>query len=234
MLLRQRATQVECFDDPDRPLAEVRADYSWLARVNRLTRFETPFQRLIPARLGSDACRRLTFLDVGAGDGVLGEKLEAWAAERGWRWHVTGLDANPLCARFARRPVVQGSATALPFDAGAFDVVIATTMTHHLTDTEAATHFREAARVAGRLVMIVDLHRNPFFAALVWAVLVAWRAPAHFRADGVLSVRRGWRAREWRRLAAEAGLAGAQVRTYGGMQLVLTWLRPAPNEAQSA
>jgi hypothetical protein len=73
------------------------------------------------------------------------------------------------------------------------------------------------------LVVIVDLHRNPLFAAAIWLLLTAWRAPRHFREDGVLSVRRGWRVAEWRELAARAGLAGARVRSFGGMQLVLTW-----------
>jgi ubiquinone/menaquinone biosynthesis C-methylase UbiE len=223
VLLRRRATQAECFDVPDRALEEVRSDYAWLARVNRLTHFDLPFRRSIPALLGESACRELELLDVGAGDGRLGESLEGWAAGRGWRWRVTNLDANPHCASISRRPVVQGSALALPFPDRAFDVVVATTMTHHLTDEEAIAHFREAGRVARRLVVIVDLHRNPLFAAAIWLLLTAWRAPRHFREDGVLSVRRGWRVAEWRELAARAGLAGARVRSFGGMQLVLTW-----------
>lgn len=223
MLLRHRATQAECLDAPDRPLSEIRTDYAWLARVNRLTRYEQPFQRIIPARLGHGACADLSLLDVGAGDGALSSRLERWASNRGWRWRVTNLDSHPQCEHICRPPVVRGSATALPFEARSFDVVIATTMTHHLTDAEVVLHFREAARVARRLVVIVDLHRNPVFAALVWSVLAAWRAPARFRADGVLSVHRGWRVHEWRDLAGAAGMNGADVRVLGGMQIILTW-----------
>lgn len=224
--MRHRATQAECFDAPGRDLEIVRSDYGWLARVNQITRFAWPFQHLIPATLGRDACTRLRLLDVGAGDGRLADTLEAWARQRGWDWQVTSLDYNPLCASFATRPIVVGSATALPFPDQAFDVVVASTMTHHLTDAEVEAHFREAARVADRLVLIVDLHRNPLFAAILWALLIALRAPRHFRADGILSVRRGWRVPEWRALARRAGLAGAQVKAWWAMLVVLCWKRP--------
>lgn len=228
MLLRHRATQAECFDAPGRDLEEVRADYQWLARINRLTRHALPFQLRIPSVLGADRVQQLSLLDVGAGDGGLGEALESWATRRGWRWEVTNLDANPLCSRISRRPTVLGSATELPFPDQAFDVVLASTMTHHLTDPEVVRHFSEAGRVARRLVLITDLQRNPVFAAAMWALLTAMRAPRHFRTDGVLSIRRGWRRQEWRRLAAEAGLHDARVLAYWGMQIILEWRRPAP------
>jgi 2-polyprenyl-3-methyl-5-hydroxy-6-metoxy-1,4-benzoquinol methylase len=226
VLLRHRTTQAECFDAPGRDLDEVRNDYRWLARVNRLTRHATPFQHFIPSALGPERARSLSLLDVGAGDGRLGETLEAWAARRGWSWSVTNLDANPHCRRICRRPVVIGSAMQLPFPDRAFDVVLASTMTHHLTDEETVVHFREAARVAGRLVVITDLQRNPLFAAAIWCALFALRAPRHFRTDGVLSVRRGWRRSEWLDLARRAGLPDAEVRAFWGMQIILRWLRP--------
>jgi hypothetical protein len=68
VLLRRRATQAECFDVPGRALEEVRSDYAWLARVNRLTHFDLPFRRSIPGQLGESACRDLELLDVGAGE----------------------------------------------------------------------------------------------------------------------------------------------------------------------
>lgn len=226
--MSQRATQAECFDTPGRPLEEVRSDYQWLARVNRLTHFAKPFQHFLPYYLGSEGCRNLRILDVGAGDGRLGETLEAWARRNDWHWEVTNLDANPLCAHIAPRPVVLGSATQLPFPDDSFDVVVATTMTHHLTDAQTVDHFREAGRVARKLVLIVDVQRRAWFLGLMWLVLVLLRAPAHFRADGVLSILRGWRLPEWRELAAKAGLDGARFHALAGMLLVLAWRPPPP------
>ena len=110
----------------------------------------------------------------------------------------------------------------MPFPEARFDVVIATTMTHHLqTETEVVTHFREAARVARRAVLLCDLHRNPFFLSGLWSLLIALRAPTEFRRDGVLSVLRGWRVAEWRRLADAAGLSSARVWQEHGTRVLL-------------
>jgi len=223
MLLRERSRQAEYFDSPERTLAELDSHYAWLDRINRLTRFERPFRIWIPLLLGEAACRRLTLLDVGAGQGFLGRCLREWAGTRGWDWTFTDLDlSEAACARNPNPRAVTGSATTLPFQDRQFDVVIANTMTHHLpSDDSVVAHFREASRVAGRLVLICDMQRQlPFLLALG---LVLWvkRVPAEFRQDGLLSVRRGWKHPEWRRLADAAGLREARVWTEHGSRILL-------------
>jgi SAM-dependent methyltransferase len=223
MFLRWRTTQGEYFDAPDRSEPEIRLSLDWLGRVNRITRFERPFRIWIPRLLDEATCRHLTVLDLGAGDGSLGRVLTAWAGDRGWRWDFTNLDLNPcLDALNPGGRNVRGSVTALPFDDGHFDVVIGNAMTHHLpSDAAVAQHFREADRVARRLVLICDMHRNPMFLGALWLMLVALRAPRDFRSDGLVSVRRGWRVGEWRRLALEAGLTDARVWLEHGTRILL-------------
>lgn len=212
MFLARRSAQAEHFDDPARTPEEIRAGYALLARVNRLFRFAEPFTRLIPAALGPEACRALTLLDVGAGDGALGRELASWAARQGWCWRTTNLETPAASAALnGGGDFVPGTATALPFADGSFDVVLASQMTHHLAEPEVVAHFREAWRVARRLVVIVDLRRHPLLYLLVAAVLPALRVSPEFRRDGLLSVRRGWMPAEWTRLAAEAGLPAAEV-----------------------
>lgn len=227
MFLGARATQAEYFDSPHRTLAEQREAYAWLGRVNRITRFERPFRLWIPRLLGEANCRQLTFLDLGAGDGSLGRTLHAWAAARGWDWHFTCLDLSPIAAQLDPGGTrVTGSALAVPFADASFDVVIATTMTHHLSNEAAVvTHFREAERTARRAVLLVDLHRNALFHAVLWLLLVAMRSPAEFRADGTLSVRRGWRVAEWQRLAALTGLRSSRVWMEHGTRVLLSLVK---------
>jgi SAM-dependent methyltransferase len=115
-----------------------------------------------------------------------------------------------------------GSALELPFEDGSFDVVVATTMTHHLAgDEEVIRHFLEADRVARRLVLVCDMQRNPVFLVLLGMLLVAKGAPREFRRDGLLSVRRGWRAGEWRELVERAGLTGARVWSEHGSRVLM-------------
>jgi 2-polyprenyl-3-methyl-5-hydroxy-6-metoxy-1,4-benzoquinol methylase len=224
MFFKRRALQAEYFDTLDRPMAEIAAGYEMLGRVNRFFGFALPFEEHLPKLLGVEHCRSVSFLDLGAGDGSLGDALTKWAAAaKGWDWRCTNLDVNTRAMGLNRNARwVAGSVLELPFRDGAFDVVIASQMTHHLmSDEETRRHFREAWRVTGRALLINDLHRSRFLYGAVGMVMQAFGFPEYFKEDGFLSVKRGWLLPEWRRLAAEAGIAGAKVSLYGGARVML-------------
>jgi 2-polyprenyl-3-methyl-5-hydroxy-6-metoxy-1,4-benzoquinol methylase len=223
MFFRSRATQAEYFDAPGRPQAEIAEGYQSLAWVNRLCIFADPFQRLLPKLLGRDNCKSLSILDLGAGDGSLGIVLTDWArTKRDWDWRFTNLDTNASALRLnpGVRNVV-GSALALPFRDASFDVVIASQMTHHLSNEEVVVHLREAWRVTRRGLFLSDLHRGPALYSFIWLLFQVRRFPKHFQADGLLSVRRGFRIGELRSLAHQAGIPDARVWLYYGSRVIL-------------
>ena len=223
MFFKHRALQAEYFDTLDQPAAEVADGYAMLGRVNRFFYFASPFKTFLPKALGEERCRSLSLLDLGAGDGSLGDELSRWATARGWNWRITNLDLNQQAMRL--NPAAQwvaGSVLALPFQDQAFDVVIASQMTHHLmSDADACQHFREAWRVTREVLFINDLHRNAVLYAILWVLLRCYRFPKNFRDDGLLSVQKSWRVGEWRSLAARAGIPEARVWLYGGARLML-------------
>lgn len=222
MFLRERSTQAEYFDQPGMPVAERMASFQELDRINRLFQFSHPFASQLPSWLGPERCRRLEILDVGAGSGLLGEKLSAWAGRRGWDWRFTNLDANPLPSPVdARSRYVTGSALQLPFADGSFDLVIASQMTHHLGDPEVVQHWREAWRVTRDAIFICDLHRNSGLYLMLWLTMAVMRTSPKLRDDGLISVKRGFRRREWRELAARAEISNARVWLYYGTRIVL-------------
>ncbi|MEO7678582.1 MAG: methyltransferase domain-containing protein [Verrucomicrobiota bacterium] len=222
--MSRRATQAEYLDSPDCSFEETADSYKELARINRLFHFTEPYQRYLPALLGADKCRTLTMLDLGAGDGSLGMALEKWAAGKGWSWKVTNLDFNPHVLKLCPpEKTVAGSVLAVPFPDDTFDVVIANQMTHHLAnDDEVAKHFREAWRVSRQCILLSDMHRSSIFYGLIWLILHLGNFPKHFREDGLLSVKRGFRAREWRDLAYQAGITGAKVWLHFGARVMLS------------
>ncbi len=223
MFLSQRSTQAEYFDLPDRGLAEVAEGYRLLNRVNRILHNGEPFRRLLPGWLGEERCRRLSFLDLGAGNGQLADELTVWAARRGWEWSFTNLDLNFHALQLNPKGCnVAASVVALPFSDESFDVVVGTQMTHHLADeSEVTRHFAEAWRVSRDAVFIHDVHRNVGLYSILWLLLVLMRVPPVFRADGLLSVARGWRVGEFQQFAERAGMVGARVRLDFGSRLFL-------------
>ncbi|MBI3191192.1 MAG: methyltransferase domain-containing protein [Pedosphaera parvula] len=213
--------QAEYFDLPGRAKAETLEAFQNLDRLNRLFIFSRPFEDVLPGWLGQERCARLDILDIGAGTGLLGQMLCAWAAKRGWDWRCTNLDTNLLGLTMGNAPrLVLGSALELPFADGSFDVVLASQMTHHLTDEQVTSHLREAWRVTRDALMISDLHRNPGLYALLWLATLT-RTDKSVRADALLSVKRGFKLGELRALAEQAGVANASVRLFYGTRVLM-------------
>jgi SAM-dependent methyltransferase len=222
MFFRERSKQAEYYDAPQRSVAERVAAFRELDRVNQLFRFDHPFISQLPRWLGEERCASLDILDVGAGTGLLGRVLSGWARGRGWDWRFTNLDLNPIqSGENDRANTVTGSALLLPFGDRSFDLVVASQMTHHLTDTEVIQHWREAWRVSRDAIFICDLHRNAGFYALLWPALYLLRTGRMLRQDGMISVRRGFHRREWNELAARAGIPDPNVWLYYGTRIVL-------------
>jgi SAM-dependent methyltransferase len=229
MFLSHRSTQAEYFDLPGRTEAEIAASFRDLNRVNALFRFSHPFESALPQWLGKLNCERLEILDVGAGTGLLGEKLTEWAGRRGWQWRFTNLDTNPVALKIGNlSDGVVGSALRLPFADGSFDLVVASQMTHHLTDEQVVTHWREAWRVTRDAIFICDLHRNAGLYTLVWLALHLMRVNPTVVEDGLISVRRGFRLNEWRGLSVRAGIPEANVWRYHGARIVLQARKKLP------
>jgi 2-polyprenyl-3-methyl-5-hydroxy-6-metoxy-1,4-benzoquinol methylase len=222
MFFRQRSTQAEYFDLLERP-SEVAKGYRELGRANRLFQFSRPFQILLPRLLGLKSCRKLSILDLGAGDGSLGRQLTEWAAQRGWLWRVTNLDVNLAALQISQGlSNVLASALRLPFQDNSFDVVLASQMTHHLTpDAEVLQHFREAWRVARLGLLVSDLHRSLALYGVIWFGTRLLGLSSDMRSDGLLSVRRGFRVKEWEELAQKAEITQARVSVYCGTRLIL-------------
>jgi SAM-dependent methyltransferase len=228
MFFRERSTQQEYYDAPQRSAAERLSAFRELDRVNQLFRFDHPFTSRLPSWLGEQRCASLDILDVGAGSGLLGRVLAKWAQGRGWDWRFTNLDLNPIAPEADDRATnVTGSALQLPFGDRSFDLVVASQMTHHLTDAEVVQHWREAWRVSRDAIFICDLHRNAGFYALLWPALHLLRTEPMLRRDGLISVRRGFRRREWQTLAALADIPSPKVGLYYGTRIVLQARRGA-------
>jgi len=225
MFLSRRSRQAEYFD-VERSTTEMAAFFRCLGRVNRSFAFSEPFERLLPGIAGEVNCPSLSILDLGAGNGMLGDKLTDWAQRRGWRWCITNLDVSLLALGLnpgGRN--VAGSAFALPFQDCSFDLVIASQMAHHLSDDEVIRLLREAWRVSRRGILICDLHRSVLVYWALWFLLRAQRHTGPFYQDALLSVKRSWRVAELGKLAQTAQIPNVEVSILGRARVVLKGLK---------
>jgi len=222
MFFRERSAQAEYFDQPSLSEAERAEAFRELDGINRLFKFSHPFVSRLPTWLGDKRCEKLEILDVGAGTGLLGKRLSSWARRRGWDWGFTDLDAHPVQLNPGdTAKTVTGSALELPFADGSFDLVVASQMTHHLTDEQVVRHWREAWRVTRDAMFICDLHRNAGLYAMLWLSLRLMRVSRTLREDALISVKRGFLRCEWLEMSARAEIPDAKVGLYYGTRIVL-------------
>jgi SAM-dependent methyltransferase len=84
-------------------------------------------------------------LELGAGGGFLGARLEALGFTNVILTDFTATSLAALCGRAPSATLVACDAAALPFASGAFDVVISSDVIEHIPDVEA--HIAEVVRV---------------------------------------------------------------------------------------
>ena len=186
------------------------------------------------ARAGEQAT--LTLLDVGSGVGDIPQRATRLARQHGVHLDCTALDADETLARSCRSrgsTPTCGDARALPFADGSVDIVTCSQLLHHFPDDEIPLVLRELDRVARRRVIVADLRRSWLAVAGIWAASFPLGFHPVSRHDGVVSVLRGFTARE---LAAHVhGSTGAVpvARSMLGFRVVASW-RPGGGRGDAA
>lgn len=216
-----RAQQAERMDQPS-SYAELRACLDELARVHRWLGTERPILRWLAAI--PPGPEPLHIVDVGCGRGDLLRAIEAWAARRGRAVRLTGVDLNPDALRAARATTPPGSrirwraGDALSLDGASerIDVVVSSLFAHHLSDSDLVLFVRWMERTATSGWLVSDLYRSRVAYAVFKAIANTLRLHPFVRHDGPLSIRRALRPREWRRIAANAGLPAHAVSVAAG------------------
>jgi SAM-dependent methyltransferase len=147
---------------------------------------------------------------------------------------AVGVDIRALHLRDAPPPVrrVVGDARVPPFADLAFDVVTASLVLHHFEEGELADLLRALYRLAARALVVSDLRRATvplLFGRLAFPLLFRSRVSVH---DGLVSIRRGFRPDELRRVFEEAGLPQVRLRRCFPYRLLAVARRPEGDRAR--
>jgi 2-polyprenyl-3-methyl-5-hydroxy-6-metoxy-1,4-benzoquinol methylase len=207
----RRSTREELMDTEAVDAAEFGRCLGDLAIVNILTLGRWPTLRWL--RRATRDVERFSLLDVGFGQGDMLRAIAKWAARRGKRAVLSGIDLNPSSEIAARAATPVGMEIAYATaDVFAYDpqpqpdFVVSALMTHHLTDAQVIEMLRWIDRTAVRGWFISDLHRHPiaYWGFRVMAALSGWHR--FVRHDGAVSIARSFRREDWRRYLAAAGV----------------------------
>lgn len=226
--LAQRDTGArERMDDPHCDLATLERTYAQFRVVNALVAgwrgtYRTHLRPLL--RAGEVT----TLLDVGSGGGDLARALARWARRDGFDLRVTAIDPDPRADAWARRqrPVPgvrfrRTSSSELVANGESFDLVVSNHLLHHLDPAQLQELLADSQRLARRAVVHSDIQRSRIAYALFSAATLLLFRGSFIREDGLISIRRSYRAAELRLLLP----AGWGVPVTGPWRLLVTRLR---------
>ncbi|WP_127534514.1 methyltransferase domain-containing protein [Paenibacillus kobensis] len=185
----------------------LREAHRHLHRLNRLFAASGPIVYGVD-RLWRDAGRphRLSVLDIGCGQGDVNGALLRWAEREGVVLRLTLADiTEEACAEaralFRDEPrvtVERLDLFELPHQYA--DITVASQVLHHFDEEQAVQAVAAMTRSARVGCVIGDIHRHPVAWAAVWLAARLLSRNRYIRHDGPLSVAKGFRAADWRRI----------------------------------
>jgi 2-polyprenyl-3-methyl-5-hydroxy-6-metoxy-1,4-benzoquinol methylase len=213
--LAVRSREEEQMDAPDLDPAVYERVLHDLARVNRVTFTAWPTIAFLNRAIGESKSFRL--IDVGFGDGDVLRAVARWARKRGVAADLVGVDLNEKSVKAARDATpadmaIDYRAGDYADQAGPWDFVVSSQVTHHMTDPQLLAFLRYMESEARMGWLICDLHRLAFS---YWGFpLLARLLMVHrvVREDGQLSIARSFRKDDWEVYLQQAGIAPEQVR----------------------
>jgi SAM-dependent methyltransferase len=213
--LATRAIAEELMDADDLDAATYSAMVGDLAKVNVVTMARRPTLSFVRRALGER--KRFKLLDVGFGDGDMLRTIARWAAKRGVRAELVGVDLNPRSELAAKEhtppgmPIRWVTGDYADFAAQGWDMVISSLVAHHMTHDQLVAFLRFMDRESAMGWLVNDLHRHGFahWGFPVLARVFGWHRIV--RLDGTLSIARSYRPGEWPPILAEAGISAARV-----------------------
>lgn len=224
MLTPARRRGVEILDDPSVDPAIRTRSIGDVTRSNRvlggLRAAVGALEDVLPT-LGRSA----TLLDVGTGLADIPERAARIARDAGCALTIVGIDEaySLLDAARSRVTGVCADARALPFADHSIDVVMCSQVLHHFDDAAAVALIAEMTRVARRAVIVSDIRRSWIAAAGFWLVSFPLGFHRVTRHDGVVSVLRGFTARDLDRLVRAACGSAPIVQRRAGWRLTARW-----------
>jgi len=215
----KRSTEKEMMDLPGNPKALLMGDLRNLRIINRYLGGYRGVIKGLKRLVGQNGMKGFSLLDVGTGSADIPKMIVQWARNQSIEATIIALEPDPVTAEEAAHQtqdcpeitVIRADGMAPPFQAAAFDFVLASQMLHHFTDDKIIVLLKTWSGLARRAILVSDLVRDPLAYYGIRLITRLFTRNEMTRFDGPLSVRRALTIKEWRALFREAAVGPFRV-----------------------
>lgn len=207
-MFKKRSTQQEFLDSPECDPALASESYRFMEKVNRFFGGARSVRRFIAKEVAeSKSSSPLRILDIGSGSCDIPIAVSRRARSRGIPVKFTCLEIFDSAVKIARANIAASGETAVELiqedvfthhPDEPYDYAVASMCFHHFEDEKILELMRRLRTFVKRGVLINDLHRS----SLTWLGAIPLTVFSHqgVKHDSRLSIRRGFKIRELRKL----------------------------------
>lgn len=209
---KYRSEREELLDQPDIPQEELYRNLFELDKINRMLGGHNATLCGVQ-RLMTDKSKVYKIIDIGCGGGDTLLAIHHWAAEKGYKVELTGVDllkdavhyASVYCAEIENLHLIQSDFQKLPKWENEYDISICSLFSHHFYGETLESLIKTMHRIAKTGVVINDLHRHPLAYYSIAMLTRILSKSVYVRHDAPLSVLRGFTKRELSDLLLKCG-----------------------------
>lgn len=210
-MFERRSNEVEYLDHPDCDPELSFQSYVFMEKVNQCFGGINNVRRFIRHELkGIDKSTPLRILDIGSGSCDIPVEILRWARDKKVPIHFTCIEKSPHAVKIAGEKISREK--DLPIElkqedifshqpSQSYDCAVASMCFHHFEDEKILALMEQLRGYVHKSVLINDLRRSPF--SIMGSIPLTAFSVEGVRHDARLSVRRGFKTRELRRILTQ-------------------------------
>lgn len=210
-----RSTQPELLDADDIPFEDIKQNMKELDFINRWLGGHSitlsGLKKILSVSKTTGKPIRICEAGCGGGDNLLA--IDAWCAKNNIAVHLTGIDQKKECIDFAKEKITDTKYTWILSDYKRVDflpqkpdIIFSSLFCHHFSDDALVVMMRWMQDNSRMGFFINDLHRNTLAYYSIKVLTKLLSNSYLVKNDAPLSVRRGFKRKEWKTIMQRAGI----------------------------
>ncbi len=229
-MFETRANGPEFLDSVDCDPQLAYTSFRFMRLVNRFAGGTQAVRNFLAGELCQyDLNRPIRILDIGSGTCDIPLAITKWAQKNSHRIEFTCIEINETALKMAAENIRKSNCDSIELKnedilefhpQQSFDYAIGSMFFHHFKDDQILEIVEKLRSYVLRGVLINDLRRS--FTNYMICLLLVWPLSRGMRHDALISIRKGFRPNELRRLLNRIGNAGVTVKVQSFSRLTAT------------